>query len=264
MLRFCPNLHFMYREHPFLDRFTAAARDGFTAVELTFPYDHPADRVRAAADAAGVGIIEFNAPAGQIIPGVQRGLAAVPGRSSDYLDQIRTGLEYAQAFDCRLLLSLAGTVLSPADRDAAGRAFVENLQRAADHCAAAGITLLIETNNLRDNPNYFLRTLEEAREVVGRVGSSNLRMVFDFYHVQINEGDVTRRFVENLDLIAHVQFANPPGRNEPGVGELDFAHIFNVIEESGYQGWVGAEYFPSTADTRKSLRWAQNRVGSIR
>ena len=86
-------------------------------------------------------------------------------------------------------------------------------------------------------------------------------MVFDFYHVQINEGDVTRRFVENLDLIAHVQFANPPGRNEPGVGELDFAHIFSVIEESGYQGWVGAEYFPSTVDTGESLQWARDRVG---
>ncbi len=189
---------------------------------------------------------------GQIITGVQRGLAAVPGRSRDYLDQIRTGIDYAKAFDCRLLLSLAGTVLSPADRDAADETFVENLRRAADFCAAAGVTLLIETNNLRDNPNYFLRTLDEVREVIGRVGSSNLRMVFDFYHVQVNEGDVTRRFIENLDLIAHVQFANPPGRNEPGVGELDFAHIFKVIEESGYQGWVGAEYFPSTIDTGAS------------
>jgi hydroxypyruvate isomerase len=261
MLRFCPNLHFMYREHAFLDRFAAAARDGFTAVEMTFPYDEPAERVRAAADAAGVGIVEFNAPAGPIITGVQRGLAAVPGRSHDYLEQIRTGIDYAKALDCHLLLSLAGTVLSPADRVAAGHAFVENLKQAADLCAAADVTLLIEANNLRDNPNYFLRTLEEVREAIRSVGRGNLRMVFDFYHVQINEGDVTRRFVENLDLIAHVQFANPPGRNEPGVGELDFAHIFSVIAESGYRGWVGAEYFPSTADTGSSLVWARDRLG---
>src|SRR5215207_746221 len=111
MLRFCPNLHFMYREHPFLERFAAAARDGFTAVEMTFPYDEPADRVRAAADAAGVRSIEFKAPSGTTVNGLQRGLAAVPGRSEDYLAQIRTGIDYARAFDCRLLLSLAGVVL---------------------------------------------------------------------------------------------------------------------------------------------------------
>jgi hydroxypyruvate isomerase len=248
----------MYREAPFLERFAAAARDGFAGVEMTFPYDHAATEIRAAADGAGVVIVEFNAPAGRIEPGVQRGLAAVPGHERDYLDQIQEGLAYACAFGCKLLLSLAGVVLPDASRPAAMRTFVKNLRMAADLCAPLGVTLLIETNNLFDNPNYLLRTLAEAREIINLVERSNLKVIFDFYHVQINEGDVTRRFVEFLDLIDHIQFANPPSRNEPGVGELDFDHIFRLIDSSGYAAWVGAEYIPKT-DTRQSLAWFRDR-----
>jgi hydroxypyruvate isomerase len=262
MLRFCANLHFLYREHEFLDRFAAAARDGFRAVEMTFPSDEPGARIRAAADAAGVSIVEFNAPAGPIVTGVQRGLAAVPGRSAEYLDQIRLGLSYAKAFDCRLLLSLAGVVAPDADRKPAAMAFVENLKRASDCCARDGVTLLIETNNLRDNPNYFLRTLDEVRETIERVGAPNLRTVFDFYHVQVNEGDVSRRFLDNLDLIAHVQFANAPDRLQPDHGELDFRHIFRLIEASGYDGWLGAEYFPGDAGTSGTLEWLHATEGA--
>jgi hydroxypyruvate isomerase len=257
-MRFCPNLHFMYREVQFLERFAAAAKDGFAGVEMTFPYDADAAEIRAAADRAGVAIVEFNAPAGPIVPGIRRGLAAVPGHQREYLDQIRQGIAYARAFDCKLLLSLAGVVLPDAGRAVATRTFVSNLRKAAELCQPFGITLLIETNNLRDNPNYLLRTLAEVRDIIGRVERSNLRTVFDFYHVQLNEGDVTRRFLDSIDLIAHVQFANPPDRSEPGVGELDFAHIFRLIGASGYDGWVGAEYFPST-DTAQSLRWMRKR-----
>jgi hydroxypyruvate isomerase len=259
MLKFCPNLHFMYRELPFLDRFAAARADGFAAVEMTFPYDVQAETIRAAADRAGVAIVEFNSPAGPIVTGVRRGLAAVPGHEAEYLDQIREGIAYACAFDCRLLLTLAGVVLTDADRPAAQRTFVTNLRTAAALCGEAGITLLIETNNLRDNPNYFLRRLDEVREVMTLVGSPHLRAIFDFYHVQVNEGDVTRRFTESLDLIAHIQLANPPHRHEPGAGELEFAHIFRAIEDSAYSGWVGLEYFPSTPDTSPSLAWVKER-----
>jgi hydroxypyruvate isomerase len=259
MIRLCPNLHFMYREAPFLERFAAAARDGFAGVEMTFPYDHAATEIRTAADVAGVAIVEFNAPAGRIETGVRRGLAAVPGYEREYLDQILEGLAYARAFDCKLLLSLAGVVLPDTSRAAAMRTFVKNLTKAADLCAPLGVTLLIETNNLRDNPNYLLRTLAEAREIIDLVERSNLKVIFDFYHVQINEGDVTRRFLEFLDLVDHIQFANPPSRNEPGVGELDFDHIFHLIDSSGYAAWVGAEYFPSR-DTQQSLGWLRDRA----
>jgi hydroxypyruvate isomerase len=155
MIRLCPDLHFMYREAPFLERFAAAARDGFAGVEMTFPYDHAATEVRVAADGARIAIVEFNAPAGRIEPGVRRGLAAVPGNEREYLDRIREGLAYARAFDCKLLLSLAGVVLPDASRAAAMRTFVKNLRKAADLCALPGVTLLIETNNLYDIPTIF-------------------------------------------------------------------------------------------------------------
>ena len=253
MIRFCPNLHFLYREYPFLDRFAAASDAGWTGVEMTFPYDVPAARIRAAADRAEVTIVEFNAPAGSIVRGERRGLAAVPGCEAEYLAQIRVGIAYARELGCRLLLSLAGVVRPGDSRDAATRTFVDNLRAAADICGEAGIVLLIETNNLRDNPHYYLRTVADARAVVEEVRHPNLRVVFDFYHVQINEGDVTRRYLEALDLTEHVQIGNPPDRNEPGVGELDYGHIFRVIERSGYRGWVGGEFFPASGQTAQSL-----------
>lgn len=249
----------MYREHPFLDRFAAARRDGFTHVEMTFPYDRSAAEIRAAADKAGVAIVEFNSPAGEIIRGVQRGLAAVPGREAEYIEQIRLGIEYANAFGCRLLLSLAGVVLADGDREAAKRTFIANLKNAADLCGAAGVLLLIEANNLRDNPNYFLRRLDEVGEILTAVASPHLGAVFDFYHVQINEGDVTERFKAFRELAAHIQIGNPPDRNEPGAGELDYEHIFKLIDESGYAGFVGLEYFPRGGDTTASLAWLRER-----
>jgi hydroxypyruvate isomerase len=258
MIRLCPNLHFMYGEFPFLDRFAAARDDGFDAVEMTFPYDFDASQIRLKADSVGVRIVEFNSPAGPIIPGIRRGLAAVPGHEREYLDQIRTGIAYAQTFGCRLLLTLAGVVPQDSDRPAAVQTFVSNLKIASALCAEAGIVLLIETNNLRDNPRYLLRRLDEVRDVMGRVGGDNLRAIFDFYHVQINEGDVTRRFLANLDIIEHVQIANPPHRHEPGAGELEYTHIFKAIADSGYKGWVGGEFFPSDGKTGRSLQWMRD------
>jgi hydroxypyruvate isomerase len=248
----------MYGEVPFLDRFAAARDDGFEAVEMTFPYDFEASQIRLRADKAGVRIVEFNSPAGAIVPGIRRGLAAVPGQEREYLDQMRTGIAYAKAFGCRLLLTLAGVVPAEADRAAAMETFVANLKIAAALCAEAGVVLLIETNNLRDNPRYLLRRLDDVREVMEKVGANNLRAIFDFYHVQINEGDVSCRFLENLDLIEHVQIANPPDRHEPGTGELEYTHIFRLIAESGYKGWIGGEFFPSGGKTGRALQWMRD------
>jgi len=259
MPKLCANLHFLYLELPLLQRFQAAADDGFDAVEMTFPYSESPTDLRHAADAAGVQVVEFNAPAGELLPGVRRGLAAVPGRGREFIEHIEEGIRYARVLGCPRLLTLAGVVAPGDDRRPASDAFVANLRTAADLCARHQITLLIETNNLRDFPNYFLRTMDEVRGVLDAVDRPNVRALFDFYHVQINEGDVYRRFNETLDLIDHVQFANPPLRHEPGAGDLDFDHLFQVIDASGYDGWVGAEHFASDGCTAHSLQWLQSR-----
>jgi hydroxypyruvate isomerase len=251
----CPNLHFLYTERPFLERFEAARQDGFCAVELTAPYDFPCAEIAEAAFDARQKIISLNAPMGRLERGIQRGCAAVPGLENEYREQIERGIEYATGLGCRKLLSLAGIVRDAVDRQEIYHTFVDNLRWAANRCAARGITLLIESHNLQDNPNYFLSTVGQCREIIAKVNRDNLRMLFDFYHVQVEEGNVVRRFIDHLDIIHHVQIGNPPGRHEPGEGELDYSYIFSSIKASGYGGWVGAEYHPSTHGTSSSLSW---------
>ena len=253
-MRFCANLHFLYTEFPFLQRFREAAVDGFRAIEMTYPYDTPAEEIREQCEAAGVEVVVFNAPVGEIVPGRRRGTAVLPGMEDVYRSQIRQGLEYAKKLNCPRLLSLAGLVPSGLARQQARSTFIENLRFAADECDKAGVTLLIETNNVVEHPAYFLTRLEEAADIIASVGNPRLRLLFDVFHVQINEGNVIGRFEQFQSLIDHVQIGNVPGRHEPGEGELDFGEILGAIDASGYRGWVGCEYKPRT-DTRSSLAW---------
>jgi hydroxypyruvate isomerase len=254
MLKFCPNIHFMYLELPFLDRFAAAAADGFTAIEMTYPYEFPAEDIRRRCDDAGIEVVSFNAPVGEIIPGVRRGLAVLPGFEKEFRSQIGQGLDYAKTLNSPRLLSLAGIVPAELPRAQARLIFIENLKFAAEACDKAGVTLLIETNNLVEHPGYYLARLDEAADIMAAVDHPRLRLLFDTYHVGINEGDVVDNFQRHLALIDHVQIANVPDRHEPGAGDLDFDEIFGAIEKSGYRGWIGCEYFPLT-DTRASLAW---------
>ena len=254
MLKFCPNLHFMYAEFPFLDRFAAAAADGFTAIEMTYPYDVPADLIRQRSEAAGISVVSFNAPVGEIIPGKRRGIAVLPGFEDEFRSQIAQGLDYASTLNSPRLLSLAGIVPADLPMALARRTFIDNLRFAAEACARAGVTLLIETNNRVEHPGYYLARLEQAADIIAAVDHPRLRLLFDTYHVGINEGDVVGNFKRHLGLIDHVQIANVPDRHEPGEGDLDFDNIFEAIAASGYDGWIGCEYFPLT-DTRASLAW---------
>ncbi|MCF8478206.1 MAG: TIM barrel protein [Pseudolabrys sp.] len=258
MLKFCANLHFMYAEFPFLDRFAAAAADGFRAVEMTYPYEFPAEDIRRLCDESGIEVVSFNAPVGVIIPGVRRGVAVIPGMEQEYRSQIKQGLDYAKALNSPRLLSLAGIVPGDLPHSLARLTFIENLKFAADACDKANVTLLIETNNLVEHPGYYLARLEQAADIIAAVGHPRLRLLFDTFHVGINEGQrdgqVIDNFKRHLALIDHVQIANVPDRHEPGEGDLDFDAIFAAIEKSGYRGWIGCEYFPLT-DTRASVAW---------
>jgi hydroxypyruvate isomerase len=254
MLKYCANLHFMYLEFPFLDRFGAAAADGFRAIEMTYPYDVPADLIRGQCDAAGIDVVSFNAPVGEIIPGRRRGIAVLPGLEQEFRGHVRQGLDYARVLRSPYLLMLAGLVPDDLPMAQARATFIGNLRFAADACDAANVTLLIETNNRIEHPGYYLARLEQAADIIAAVDHPRLRLLFDTFHVGINEGHVVENFQQYLPLIDHVQIANVPGRHQPGEGELDFDGIFSAIESSGYDGWVGCEYFP-LADTRSSLAW---------
>jgi 2-dehydrotetronate isomerase len=253
MPRFAANLSMMFNERPFLDRFDAAAAAGFTAVEFLFPYAFPADEIRARLDANGLKQALFNMPPGNWEAG-ERGMACHPGREEEFRAGVTKALAYAEAIGCRTLHCMSG--LMPAERPHAEllEIYRRNLAWAAGECRSAGRTLVLEPINARDMPGYLMNTTSLARQVIAEVGADNLKLQLDLYHCQISEGDLTMRIRANTDLTVHVQIAGVPDRNEPDRGEVNFPHLFEVLDASGYDGYVGCEYRPR-AVTEDGLGW---------
>jgi hydroxypyruvate isomerase len=252
MPRLAANVAYLFSERPFIDRFAAAAAAGFTAVEAQFPYDTPADAVRAELARHGLAMLGINTEHGG--EGAF-GLAAVPGRERDFAAQFAKSLDYIIAIGGSAIHCLAGKVAA-GDRPAAGRAFCANLARAADLAAEKGIMLLIEPINSRDRPGYFLNRAEEAADIIARIGRPNVKIQFDFYHAQIMGGDLLRRFEAHLPLIGHVQVAGVPSRREPDEGEVNYPDIFKALDALGYAGRIAGEYFPR-GRTEDGLGWAR-------
>jgi len=258
MPRFAANLSFMYAEHAFVDRFAAAAQDGFAAVEYLFPYEVPAAELAGRLSDHALTQALFNAPPGDFAAG-ERGLACLPERR----DEFRRGfaeqaLPYAQALRCRRIHVMAGLVPAGADRRALRETYLDNLRWAAREADSAGVDVLIEPINTRDIPGYFLNRQDEAHAVLDEVGAPNLKVQMDLYHCQIVEGDLAtklRRYLPN-GRVGHLQIAGVPERHEPDVGELHHPYLFALLDELGYAGHVGCEYRPR-AGTSAGLGWFQ-------
>jgi hydroxypyruvate isomerase len=253
MPRFAANLTMLFNELPFLDRFEAAAKAGFTGVEYLFPYDFAPEVLAAKLKAHGLTQVLHNLPAGDWAKG-ERGLAILPDRVEEFRAGVDKAIQYATALGCGQVNCLAGIAPQGADRAVLEASFVANLAYAAPRLKAAGIKLLIEPINSRDIPGFFLNTTRQARDLIARVGSDNLFVQYDIYHAQIMEGDLARTIEANLDAIPHIQLADNPGRHEPGTGEINFPFLFAHLDRLGYAGWVGCEYKPK-AGTVEGLGW---------
>ncbi|MEU9168457.1 2-oxo-tetronate isomerase [Streptomyces sp. NPDC048420] len=258
MPRFAANLSMMYTEHDFLDRFAAASADGFQAVEYLFPYAYDAAELRRRLDDHGLEQVLFNAPPGAWESG-ERGMAALPGREAEVRSGVDRALEYAAVLGCPRVHLMAGLVrpaATPAERAKHRATYLTNLAWAAERAAAAGVDILIEPINGRDMPGYFLSTQAEAHAVVQEVRASHLKVQLDLYHCQIVEGDLTATLRRDLPTgrVGHLQIAGVPDRGEPDRGELNVRHLFDVVDELGFDGWIGCEYRPR-AGTSEGLRW---------
>lgn len=249
MPRFAANLSWLFTEVPLLERFDAAARAGFEAVEILTPYEVPATDLAARLKASGLAQVLINAPAGDAARG-ERGLAALPGREADFDASIATALAYAKALACPRVHVLPGLRHHGAQR----ATYIANLRRAARTAADAGVELLIEPINTRDVPGFFLNTTGEARAVIHEVGAPNLRLQLDLYHRQIQEGDTATAIREFAALVGHYQIASPPDRGEPDDGEMNYPYLFRIIDETGFDGFVGCEYKPRRG-TLEGLGW---------
>lgn len=251
-MKFSANLGFLWNDRALPDAIHAAKAAGFDAVECHWPYDMPAEAVKAALQETGLRMLGLNTPRGDVAGG-ENGLSALAGRENDARAAIDEAIAYAAAIDVPNIHVMAGFA---GGRDA-HYTFVENLRYACKQAAAHGITILIEPLNKYDAPGYFLTTTDQALTVISDVGAENLKLMFDCYHVQLMEGDLTHRIKTLLPAIGHIQFASVPDRGAPDHGEINYNHVFGVIAQLGYAAPIGAEYKPG-GDTDATLGWLKN------
>jgi hydroxypyruvate isomerase len=252
MPRLAANLGYLFVERPLLDRFGAAAVCGFSAVELTFPYSEPADAVRREIERHQLKILGINTPLGAA---GEPGVAGIPGRERDFDAAFRTALDYATVIGAGSIHCMSGQV-PPAQQAEGDKVFAANIARAADLAGERGLSILLEPINRRDRPDYLLHRPEQAAAVIDRVGRPNVRIQFDFYHVQIEGGDLTARFARFQPIIGHIQIAAVPSRAEPDEGEVNYAAVIDMIDRSGYAGFIACEYKPRKR-TEDGLGWAR-------
>jgi hydroxypyruvate isomerase len=254
MPKLAANLTMLFGEMDFLERFEAASRAGFRGVEFLFPYAYDAQVLKSRLRDHALVQVLHNLPAGNWAGG-ERGIACLPDRVDEFKAGVGQAIEYANALGCDKINCLAGILPPVVDPAMARDTFVQNLRYAAPRLKAAGVALLIEPINTRDVPGFFLSGTRQAVEIIDAVGSDNLWLQYDIYHMQIMEGDVGPAIERELSRIKHIQLADVPGRHEPGTGEIDFGSLLSRIDRIGYAGWIGCEYVPK-AGTIAGLGWA--------
>ncbi len=256
MPKFAANLTMLFTEALFMERFALARQAGFTHVEYLFPYPFKAEELKAELDKHGLQQVLFNLPAGDWAAG-DRGIAALPGRSDEFRAGVPKAIAYAKVLGVNRLNCLVGKRLAGHRDEEHKQALVENVRFAAAELAKHGIELVIEPINHFDIPGFFINRTEQAVQVIDEAGQPNVRVQYDIYHAQREEGEITANFRKHLARIGHIQIADNPGRHQPGTGEINFPFVFRQLDESGYTGWVGLEYIP-TPDTISSLGWMKD------
>jgi hydroxypyruvate isomerase len=258
MPKFAANLTMLFTEASFMERFALARQAGFTHVEYLFPYPFAAADLKAELDKNGLQQVLFNLPSGDWAAG-ERGIAALPGRSDEFRAGVPQATEYAKLLGVNRVNCLVGKRSADHSDEEHRQTLIENIRFAATELAKHSIELVIEPINHYDIPGFFINRTEQAIQLIDEVGHPNIRVQFDIYHVQREEGEITGTFRRYKDRIGHIQIADNPGRHQPGTGEIHFPFLFREIDASGYAGWIGLEYIP-TPDTSTSLSWMKELV----
>ncbi|MGJ7512123.1 hydroxypyruvate isomerase [Variovorax sp. GT1P44] len=253
MPKFAANLTMLFNELPFMQRFEAAAKAGFKAVEYLFPYAYDKKELAAALRANGLEQVLHNLPAGNW-DGGERGIGCHPDRVGEFREGVARAIDYATALGCPQVNCLLGKLPDGITGGDARKVVVDNLRFAAKELQAAGIRLLIEPINTFDIPGFYLTRTDQALSLIDEVGSPNLLVQYDIYHAQRMEGELGNTLTKNITRIGHIQLADNPGRGEPGTGEINYPWLFRHIDSLGYAGWIGCEYKPR-ATTLDGLQW---------
>ncbi len=253
MPKFAANISMLFNELPFLERFAAAARGGFKGVEYVGPYDHPPEQIADLLHKHGLTQVLFNLPAGNWAAG-ERGIGCHPGRGKEFQDSVAKAIAYAKILGNTQVNCLAGILPEGVARETAEETFVTNLRFAAAELAKAGILLIAEPINYYDIPGFFLNRSAQAIALFDRVGSDNLKLQYDIYHMQRMEGELAKTIERLMPRIAHFQIAGNPDRTEPDRGEINYPYLFALLDRLDYKGWIGAEYRP-VKTTAEGLGW---------
>lgn len=251
MTKFSANLGFLWSELSLPNAIRAAKKAGFDAVECHWPYETSTQEVLSALNDTGLKMLGLNTARGNLEHG-ENGLCALVGREAEAKKTIDQAIDYAIAINTPNIHVMAGF----AQGGEAHKVFVGNLRYACGRALAHGITILIEPLNQYDAPNYFLQNSNQAKTIIEEVGANNLKLMFDCYHLQIMEGDISRRLVELKPIIGHIQIASVPTRQEPNQGELNYNHILKTLADMGYNAPIGAEYKPAST-TNAGLKWLE-------
>ncbi|WLQ12591.1 hydroxypyruvate isomerase [Hahella aquimaris] len=255
MPKFAANLSMLFTDVPMGARFAAAAHAGFTGVEMQFPYAWDKALLSASREKAGVSVVLHNLPAGDWETG-ERGIACIPGREREFREGVELAIAYAKALGAPRLNCLTGIKPSSVSDEQAWFTLVDNLRYAARKLGDEGIMLTLEAINSLDVPDFLIDSTDKALRAIQLSGVNNIKYQYDIYHMQVMEGDLVRTIKRHIANIGHIQFADNPGRHQPGTGEINFAYVFSQLDEMGYQGWVSAEYIP-LGNTRETLGWLQ-------
>jgi len=255
MPRFCANISMLFKEVEFPERFDAAARAGFKAVEIQFPYAWDKGRLAQIARRAGVEVVLINMPAGDPEKG-DRGIACLPSRTGEFRDAVGKAIEYARELGCKQMNCLAGVTPPGVHEGKLHGTYVWNLRYAAVELARHGMTLLVEPINTQTIPGFYVNESARALALMDEVDAANIKLQYDFFHMQTMGDDLAATLTANLARIGHMQVADVPGRHEPGTGEIDFPRLFDLIDRLGYEGWIGAEYVPA-GKTEDGLAWVR-------
>lgn len=257
-MRISANLTVLFTDVPFLERPARATAAGFTGVEFVWPAESDLAALPGAIEAAGVTVALFNFDAGDM-PAGDRGLCADVARTRRFRENVPVALELAGRLGCTRVCALVGLRDPEVELDAQLELARENVAFAATQADKQDVTVTVEAINSLENGPFLLDTTAKAIAFIDSVGAPNLMLQYDAYHMHLMEGGVTATLQRELNRIGHVQIADAPGRGEPGSGEIDFDALFGVLESQGYDGWVGAEYRPSTTRTEDSLGWMRKR-----
>lgn len=253
MPKFAANLTMLFTEVPFLERFARSRKAGFTYIEYLFPYPFKPEELKAELDKHGLQQVLFNLPSGDWAAG-DRGIGASPGREAEFRAGVPRAIEYAQVLGVPRLNCLAGKRVPGRSDEEHWQTLVENARFAATQLASHGMELLLEPINHFDVPGFFLNRTEQAIRLLDEIAQPNVRLQYDVYHAQREEGELAATLGKHLARIGHIQIADNPGRHQPGTGEIHFAFLFRRLDELSYPGYIGLEYAP-TPDTAGSLGW---------